>query len=392
EESYIPLETKSHSNTPVTPSEPEGSKGKGKRHSEGLITAKKWKPIATQWNRRPQNSASIQGKPTLTTCTGKITVINPVVTSKGKFPKEADNKVVQGTIKETLVSKDTRQRTEKAYPEPEDLEEETLETVVDGKKLREIIPTLPFTFKLNRNLKPEDWKDMHQVLQIHQLRKGLFQWSMDNKRFNLDSQWEELGESCQKICLKEIDFRDLMVITKFWNPTRQRTTDPDRAYSDSFRLARSRPNKLSSGFTPFRNQHISGQESPLFTIPGSFQEKTRIQGQKQHHLQPKEGRVRHNYPEALGFGERSTQEPDIVSHNSRISSPINRNINPTQIEHNFLTPESNLNSDALWLQMSQYSEKTQKQFAELEESHERIKELTASMDKIVKIFKKDMLN
>ncbi|MBW0492710.1 hypothetical protein O181_032425 [Austropuccinia psidii MF-1] len=61
----------------------------------------------------------------------------------------------------------------------------------------------------------------------------------------------------------------------------RRTTDPAREYSDSFRLKRSRPNQLSSGFTPFRNQQISGQESPFFTIPGSFQEKTRIQGQKQ---------------------------------------------------------------------------------------------------------------
>ncbi|MBW0547002.1 hypothetical protein O181_086717 [Austropuccinia psidii MF-1] len=34
--------------------------------------------------------------------------------------------------------------------------------------------------------------------------------------------------------------------------------------------------------------------------------------------------------------------------------------------------------------MSQYSEQTQKQFEELEASHERIKKLTASMDKIVK--------
>ncbi|MBW0563149.1 hypothetical protein O181_102864 [Austropuccinia psidii MF-1] len=38
------------------------------------------------------------------------------------------------------------------------------------------------------------------------------------------------------------------------------TADPDRAYSDSFRLTRIRPNQLSSGFTPFRNQQISGQE------------------------------------------------------------------------------------------------------------------------------------
>ncbi|MBW0494309.1 hypothetical protein O181_034024 [Austropuccinia psidii MF-1] len=31
----------------------------------------------------------------------------------------------------------------------------------------------------------------------------------------------------------------------------RRATDPDRAYSDSYRLTRSRPNQLSSGFTPF---------------------------------------------------------------------------------------------------------------------------------------------
>ncbi|MBW0513611.1 hypothetical protein O181_053326 [Austropuccinia psidii MF-1] len=44
---------------------------------------------------------------------------------------------------------------------------------------------------------------------------------MENKRFNLASHWAELGASFQKICLKEIDFRDLIVITKGWNPTRQ---------------------------------------------------------------------------------------------------------------------------------------------------------------------------
>ncbi|MBW0592089.1 hypothetical protein O181_131804, partial [Austropuccinia psidii MF-1] len=160
--------------------------------------------------------------------------------------------------------------------------------------------------------------------------------------------------------------------------------DPDRAYSDSFRLTRRRPNQLSSGFTPFRNKQIRGQDSPFFTIPGSFQEKTRIQGKKQDHLQPEEGRVRPNDTEAVGFGERSAKEPEVVVNNSRISSPINRNLTPTKIEHNVVTPESNLNSDALWFQMSQFAEKTQKKFAELEASHERMKILTASMDKIVK--------
>ncbi|MBW0559454.1 hypothetical protein O181_099169 [Austropuccinia psidii MF-1] len=117
---------------------------------------------------------------------------------------------------------------------------------------------------------------------------------------------------------------------------------------------------------------------------GESQVKTRIQGQNQNHLQPGEERVRPNNPEAVGFGERFAQEPEVVVNNPRISSPIHRNITPTQIEHDVVTPESNLNSDAMWLQMSKYSEKTQKQLAELEASLERMKILTASMEKIVK--------
>ncbi|MBW0547478.1 hypothetical protein O181_087193 [Austropuccinia psidii MF-1] len=167
-------------------------------------------------------------------------------------------------------------------------------------------------------------------------------------------------------------------------PSYRRTADPDRAYSDTFRLTRSRPNQLSSASKPFRNQQISVQESPFFTIPGIFQEKTSIQEQKQDLFEPKAERVRTNDPEAVGTGERSTQEPEIVISTFRISSPINRNITPTQIEHNVVTPESNCNSDSLWLQMSQFSDKTQKQFEELQASHERMQTLTPSMHKIVK--------
>ncbi|MBW0493795.1 hypothetical protein O181_033510 [Austropuccinia psidii MF-1] len=126
---------------------------------------------------------------------------------------------------------------------------------------------------------------------------------------------------------------------------------------------------MFSVFTPFRSKQISGQESPFFTITRSFQVKTRIQGHNQHHLQPEEERVRPNDPEAVGFGERSAQEAELVVNNSRISSAINRNLTPTQIDHNVVNPESNLSSDALWLQMSQFSEKTQTQLLELQESH-----------------------
>ncbi|MBW0518836.1 hypothetical protein O181_058551 [Austropuccinia psidii MF-1] len=242
-------------------------------------------------------------------------------------------------MSETLASKGTNQRTEKACPEPEDLEEDTLDTVMDGKTLWEITATVPFTFQFNRKLKPEDWKDIDQILQLHKLLKDL--------------------------------------------------SDPDRAYSYSFRITRIRPNQLSIGFTPFRNQQISGQDSPFFTIPGSFQEKTRIQGQKQDHLQPEEEKVSSNDPEAVGFGERSAQEPEVDVNNSRLSSPINRNITPTWIQHNVVPPASNLNSDALWLQISQFAEKSQKNFAELQASHERMKTLTALMDKIVKTLQEE---
>ncbi|MBW0476987.1 hypothetical protein O181_016702 [Austropuccinia psidii MF-1] len=40
----------------------------------------------------------------------------------------------------------------------------------------------------------------------------------------------------------------------------RRTIETERAYSDSLRITRSRPNQLFSGFTPLRQQHISGQE------------------------------------------------------------------------------------------------------------------------------------
>ncbi|MBW0520989.1 hypothetical protein O181_060704 [Austropuccinia psidii MF-1] len=167
-------------------------------------------------------------------------------------------------------------------------------------------------------------------------------------------------------------------------PSYRRLAEPDRVYFYFFRLTRNRPTQPSSGFTSFRNQKVSHQEPPFFTIPGSFQDNARIQGQKQDIFFPKAGRGGPNDPEAVELGERSTQEPEIAVNTSRISSPNNRNITPTQSEHSVVTPESNLNSDALWLQMSHFAEKTQKPFSELHESHERMKALTASMDKIVK--------
>ncbi|MBW0594165.1 hypothetical protein O181_133880, partial [Austropuccinia psidii MF-1] len=134
----------------------------------------------------------------------------------------------------------------------------------------------------------------------------------------------------------------------------------------------------------FRSQQISGQESPFFTIPRSFQEKIRKQGQEQNLLQPEEERVIPHDPEAVRFGKRSTQEPEVVVNHSRLSSPHNRNITPTQTEHNIVTSESNINSDTLCLQMSQYSEQSTKKFAKIEAGQKRLRKTHASSEQIVK--------
>ncbi|MBW0490706.1 hypothetical protein O181_030421 [Austropuccinia psidii MF-1] len=177
-------------------------------------------------------------------------------------------------------------------------------------------------FTIQQKPQTRGLEDMDQVLQLHQILKDPFQCSIDNKRFNLVSSWAELGASFQKIYLKEIDFKDLMVITKGWNCTRKRTAEPDRAYPDSFRLTRSIPNQLSSGFTTFRNQQISDQESLFSTIAGSFQEKTRIQGQKQDLFQPNAERVRPNDPEAVGLGDRRARSQAVLTPTAR--APLDR--------------------------------------------------------------------
>ncbi|MBW0517298.1 hypothetical protein O181_057013 [Austropuccinia psidii MF-1] len=369
EENYIPLETRSQANTPVTPSEPEGSKGKGKRHSQGLITEKKWTPIGTKRSSKPQNSASIQGKPTLTTCTGNITIINPVVTSKGKLPKSSDNKFVQAKVKglsrtrrpgrghpghsggwqdnegdninpsiHTSIKQKTQTRgleihgsSSSAPPTPQRFisMEHGKQEVQPGISLGRPWGKFPEDLSQRDRLQRPDGN--HQRLEYHQAVRTPGGEGKQDK-----------GESSDYTSYR-------------------RTIEPDRPSSDSFRLTSSRPAQIFSGLTTFRHKQISGQESPFFTIPGSFQEKTRIQGQKQDILQAKAERVRPNDPEAVGLGERSTQELEKVVNTYRSSSPTHRNITPTQTKHDVVTPESNQHSDKLWLQMSQFAVQTQEQ-------------------------------
>ncbi|MBW0496759.1 hypothetical protein O181_036474 [Austropuccinia psidii MF-1] len=88
-------------------------------------------------------------------------------------------------------------------------------------------------------------------------------------------------------------------------PSHRRTNEPDTGYSYSFRITKSKPTRLSSSLTPFRDQNISEQESPLFTIPGTFHTKTRIKREKQDFFQPKAERVRLHVLKSVVLGERS---------------------------------------------------------------------------------------
>ncbi|MBW0485790.1 hypothetical protein O181_025505 [Austropuccinia psidii MF-1] len=308
--------------------------------------------------------------------TGKITVINLVVTSKGKFPKEVENRYVKGTVKGILESQGTSKRTEKDCSEPEYQELDAWDTIVDGKKLREILLTLPFTFQFNRNLKPEDWKDMDQVLKLNQLLKDLFQWSMDKKSFKLASQWEELGEIFQKICLKDIPFKDLMVIARGWNSKRHFKLLEERETSIreiqvTIQAIEEQLNQKEPTLIPSCSQ---GVDQPNPPVASHHLGTTRSVAKSHYYLQFQVvSRRRKGYkgknntsfsqrqrePDPMnhnlvGIGERSTQDPEIVVSTLRISSPINRNIYPTQNEYNVVTPESNSKIDQLWLQISQF--------------------------------------
>ncbi|MBW0476947.1 hypothetical protein O181_016662 [Austropuccinia psidii MF-1] len=96
EDRLIPLEAESQENPQVTPSDTgHMQKGKWKRNIESPTTTKKWTPISTKRPIKSQTSASIHGQPTLITCTGKITVINPVKTSKVKLPKPSEHNFEQ---------------------------------------------------------------------------------------------------------------------------------------------------------------------------------------------------------------------------------------------------------------------------------------------------------
>ncbi|MBW0534417.1 hypothetical protein O181_074132 [Austropuccinia psidii MF-1] len=196
---------------------------------------------------------------------------------------------------------------------------------------------------------------------------------MYNKKFNLASHWEELGASFQKICLKEIGFKDLMVITKGWNPTRQ------------FRILEARASRIRE------NQATIQAIEEQLTETGHTQTPSGSQGAGQisspvasHHLEASRSVAKSHHSSQFQEvsriiqGNKGKNKPSFTQRKTE-SDPMTQ-----KIEHNVVTPESNLKSDALWLRLSQYAEQSHKQFAKLEASHERMKRLTASIDKVVK--------
>ncbi|MBW0511093.1 hypothetical protein O181_050808 [Austropuccinia psidii MF-1] len=183
----------------------------------------------------------------------------------------------------TLQSQGTIQRTDKDFSEPE---YQGLDTIVDGRTLREIIHTLHSPYDLTRTSNQRTGRMWVKFFR-----------STNSSNIYANGEWTTRGKGSQ----------DKGESSHYLS--HRRTTESDIAYYDSFNLTRSKASRLPSGFKPFRRKKISGQESPFFTIPGSSKEKKRIKGEKQDFFQKEAERVRTNDTEAFQLGERSSQEP-----------------------------------------------------------------------------------
>ncbi|MBW0475163.1 hypothetical protein O181_014878 [Austropuccinia psidii MF-1] len=107
---------------------------------------------------------------------------------------------------------------------------------------------------------------------------------MDSKRFKLASHWEELGESCQNICLKKIPFKDLMVIIKGWNPIRQfrllqHRKTRIRGNQATIQAIEEEPSQTGPTMIPSGSQGVDQPNSPV----ASHHSGTSISVAKSHH-------------------------------------------------------------------------------------------------------------
>ncbi|MBW0462210.1 hypothetical protein O181_001925 [Austropuccinia psidii MF-1] len=91
---------------------------------------------------------------------------------------------------------------------------------------------------------------------------------MDNKRFNLESHWSDHGTSFQKICLKEINFKELMEIIKGWNPTTNFRLLEERATrirenQATIKAIEKQLNKTGPTMIPSGSQGVDKTSSPV---------------------------------------------------------------------------------------------------------------------------------
>ncbi|MBW0509744.1 hypothetical protein O181_049459 [Austropuccinia psidii MF-1] len=178
-------------------------------------------------------------------------------------------------------------RTEKDYPEPEDLEEDILDTVepqirgLEGYESSSSAPPTPQRFISMEHGQQEVQPGISLGRTLSKFPEDLSQRDRlqgpygNHQRLETYQEVQTPGGKGAKDKGESSHY-----------PSYRRTANQDRAYSESSLLTRSRPNELSSGFTTFRNQQISGKESRFFTIAREFQEKTRKKRQEQNLLQP----------------------------------------------------------------------------------------------------------
>ncbi|MBW0507405.1 hypothetical protein O181_047120 [Austropuccinia psidii MF-1] len=236
------------------------------------MSAKKRTPMATQRSIKPQNSASIQGKPTLITCTGNITIINPVVTSKGKSPKAVENKFLQGTVKGDREGLSRTRRTRRRH-----LGHSSGFQDIEGNHTHSAIH---FPIQQKPQTRGLEGYGSSSSAPLTPQRSFLMEHGQQEIQYSIpqDRTWRNLPEKMSQRDKLQEPYANHQRLESHQEvqtpggegnqdkresshyPSYRRTAESDRAYSDSFRLTRSRPNQLSSGFTPFRQHHISDQE------------------------------------------------------------------------------------------------------------------------------------
>ncbi|MBW0491919.1 hypothetical protein O181_031634 [Austropuccinia psidii MF-1] len=110
--------------------------------------------------------------------------------------------------------------------------------------------------------------DMDQALKLHKLLKYLFQHIMENKILNLASHWAGLGASFERICLKDIHFKSLMVVTKGWNLKRQSKlleegTTSIRENKHTIQVIEEQLNQTELTLVPSSSQGVDQPKSPV---------------------------------------------------------------------------------------------------------------------------------